>query len=148
MKKTFLFTVLILCSTLLSAQKNISIDYQYQREKDIYYAFELLITESFDADGQLHINFTVNKAFNKVQKITLTSASSASKLEFESREGPVKSDNPELKHYPLSINWNDLDKKLDCETQITFKLDNGDVYTLPFDVCKIKEFLAKTKISF
>lgn len=142
MKHSLLITLFALCTNLLFAQQIRSIDYQYEREQEKYYAFELFESDTFGLDKRLFIDFAVNDTFKKVKKITLSDDTKEFKLKFSFREEQIKTDNPALNFYPLVIVWNDItENNFGCETKITFELDNGNVYTLPFDVCLINETL-------
>ena len=144
MKNAFLIIAFIFCHKFLFAQQNKSIDYQYSREEGKYFAFELLIDDNFKTNKKLLINFATNSAFEKLGKITLLSGKEELKLKFKPREESIKSDNPELKFYPVTVDWNVLKQsQLGCEAQIIFKSDKGDAYALPFNLCKISELLDK-----
>ncbi|QPH40269.1 hypothetical protein [Pedobacter endophyticus] len=142
MKQTLLITIFALCTNLLFAQQIRSIDYQYERKQEKYYAFELFESDTFGVDSRLFIDFAANDAFKKVKKITLSDGSKEFKLKFGFREEQIKTDNPALNFYPIVIAWNDVTANvLSCEAKITFELDNGAAYSLPFDVCLINEIL-------
>lgn len=132
---------LLLCfvlSNVAYAQKK-NIDYQYYREGKVYYAFSLFKVADNGNTDELQLDFTTKAKFNKVEKISVKAGAIELKLKFKIREETVKSDNPEQKFYPIVFNSKDItDKNLGCEAQITFKLDNGESYTLPFNACLIK----------
>ena len=138
----FLFAFVAFGKIAYSQQTKQSIDYQYFRDEKSYYAFELF-KNAVMGDDQLMINFTANIPFKKIEKIYVTAGENEVKLKFKIREEVIKSDNPEQKFYPIVFSSKDLeDKKISCEAQIIFKLDNGQLYKLPFSTCNVIEFLA------
>jgi len=145
MKKFFLTVVFILTSGwAYSQQTKRTIDYQYFRNENSYYAYELFKNNDAEKNNQLMINFSVNVNYKKVDKIYIKSKDIEFKLKFKERGETVKTDNPEQKFFPIIFNGDDLvAMKLPCETQIIFKLDNGLQYTLPLNNCNIIEFMKK-----
>lgn len=140
----FLFLLIAFGKVTYSQQIKQSIDYQYFRDDKSYFAFELFKDGSNGMEDQLNINFTSSSTFTKIDKIYIKAGVVELKLKFKIRDEKVKSDNPELKSYPIMFNSKDLDsKQLGCNAQIIFKLDNGALFTLPFTACNIKQFLAK-----
>ena len=144
MKNTLYILLLILSGTCANAQQSkTSIDYQYYRDDKSYYAYDLF-SYSAIPDHQLMLNFTTNTAFKKIEKIYIIAADVEIKLKFTQRDEVIKSDNPEQKFYPVAFELKELlDKKLDCEARIVFKLDNGISYSLPFNACN--PLLTKSK---
>jgi len=139
----FLFAFITLGKIVYSQQTKQSIDYQYFRDEKSYYAFELFKNAGQTSD-QLMINFTANTSFKKIEKVYLKAGDTELKLKFRHREETLKSDNPDQKFYPIVFYSKDLeDKKLACNAQIVFKLDNGSTYILPFNTCDVIEFIAK-----
>ncbi|KIA96492.1 hypothetical protein OC25_01685 [Pedobacter kyungheensis] len=127
---------LVLANTAYSQKKNI--DYQYFREGKTYYAFSLF-SDAVKAPGNLMLDFTTKAKFSKIEKISLKAGGVEVKLKFGVRTDLIQSDNPEQKAYPVIFNASDIiAKNLSCDGQITFKLDNGETYTLPFNACLIK----------
>lgn len=145
MKKPFLLFVFILPGGwAYSQQTKRTIDYQYFRNENSYYAYELFKNTDAAQNNQLMINFSVNVNYKKVDKIYIKSKDIESKLKFKEREETVITDNPEQKFFPIVFNGDDLvAMKLPCETQIIFKPDNGLKYTLPLNYCNIIEFMKK-----
>ncbi|MNT88647.1 hypothetical protein D3C72_2292370 [compost metagenome] len=85
------------------------------------------------------LDFSTKSKFNKIEKITVTAGSVEVKLKFKVRTDSIQSDNTEQHFYPVVFNAKDISEKgLGCDGQITFKLDNGESYTLPFNACLIK----------
>lgn len=146
MKRILTFLTFVCLSGLaFSQQTKTSIDYQYFRDEKSYFAYELFTQDQNPQNRFLMLNFTSNINYNKIERISIVSANDEVKLKFKLREETVKSDNPEQKFYPISLDVKDLaDKKIPCEAKIIFKLDNGLSYTLPFDSCKA---LAVAKIN-
>ncbi|TCD00627.1 hypothetical protein EZ449_20495 [Pedobacter frigidisoli] len=140
----FLFAFMAFGKMGYCQQVKQSIDYQYFRDDKSYYAFELFKNSNNGMDDQLMINFTSNSSFKKIEKIYVKAGEVELRLKFKVREETVKSDNPEQKFYPIVFNGKDLEnKKLPCNAQIIFKLDNGTSYSLPFSTCNVIEFIAK-----
>lgn len=136
MKISLLIGFFIALSNLcLAQQSKQNIDYQYYRDANTYYAFELFKNTSA-ADDNLMLNFVSNSNYKKIEKIYLKQGTVEFKLKFKVRVDTVNSDNPELKFYPISFILKDLDEKnICCDAQIVFKLDNSSVLTLPFSIC-------------
>lgn len=127
---------LVIANVAYSQKKNI--DYQYFRAGKTYYAFSLF-SDAAKAPGELMLDFTTKSKFNKIEKISVKAGAVEVKLKFKVRTDSIQSDNPEQKSYPVVFNAKDItEKELGCEGQITFKLDNGETYTLPFNACLIK----------
>lgn len=145
MKTSLLIFILLALGKLSHSQQlRQSIDYQYYRDDKSYYAFELFKDVKNMEDNQLMLNFISNVSFDKIDKIYIKSGNVELKLRFKKRDEIIHSDNPEQKFYPISFNIKDLtDKKIPCEATITFKMEGGFQYTLPFNACSIKEFIAK-----
>ena len=145
MKKLFLLFAFIAFGHLVYSQQGKKvIDYQYFRDEKNYYAFELFQNDADEIDDQLMLNFSSNAQYNKIEKIYLKAGAEEFKLKFRLRGDLVKSDNPEQKFYPISLDGKDLkDKKLPCDAQIVFKLDNGNIYLLPFKTCTVSNLISK-----
>jgi|GEM_PF-756186 len=144
--KQSLFLFLFIAFSKISYSQNLkqSIDYQYYRDDKSYYAFELFKDVKNVFGDQLMLNFTSNSDFKKIDKIYVKAGELEVKLKFKWRAETVVSDNPEQKFYPISFDSKDLeDKKMACDALIIFKLDNGFSYSLPFNTCGIKEWIAK-----
>ena len=145
MKSSLLILLFIAFTKICFAQNTKqSIEYQYHRDGKNYYAFELFKETKNSNNDQLMLNFIYNAPFKKVEKVLIKTADVEFKLKFKVREEQVKSDNPEQKFYPITIDYKSLaEKKLECEVQIIFKLDDGSSLVLPFNTCTIREFIAK-----
>lgn len=145
MKTSLLIFILLALGKLSHSQQlRQSIDYQYYRDDKSYYAFELFKDVKNTEDNQLMLNFISNVSFDKIDKIYIKSGNVELKLRFKKRDEIIRSDNPEQKFFPISFNIKDLtDKKIPCEATITFKMEGGFQYKLPFNACSIKEFIAK-----
>lgn len=144
--KTFLFAFIFIALGKVSycQQLKQSIDYQYYRDDKSYYAFELFKEVKNTEDNQLLLNFTSNAHHNKIDKIYIKSGDVELRLKFKVRTETIHSDNPEQKFYPISFNKNELvDKKIQCEATIIFKMEGGIQYALPFNTCNLKELMAK-----
>ena len=127
---------LVLANAAYSQKKNI--DYQYFREGKTYYAFSLF-SDAAKAPGNLMLDFTTKAKFSKIEKISLKAGAVEVKLKFSVRTDVIQSDNPEQKSYPVVFSAKDItERELGCDGQITFKLDDGETYTLPFNACLIK----------
>lgn len=126
-----------LATTAYGQKKNI--DYQYFREGKTYYAFSLFSDATKAQADELLLDFTTKARFGKIEKVLIKAGGIEVKLKFKPRADSIQSDNAEQKFYPIVFNAKDIvDKHLDCDGQITFKLDNGESYTLPFNACLIK----------
>ncbi|WP_316760475.1 hypothetical protein [Pedobacter aquatilis] len=144
MKTSLIIFFFIVLSKMCFAQQKQSLDYQYYRDDNKYYAFELYKNASL-LDDKLMLDFVSNGNYKKIDRIYLKEGGIETKLKFKSREEIIKSDNPEQKFYPIMISSKDLEsKKTACEIQIVFKLDNGSILTLPFNICAIFEQLDKS----
>ena len=120
-----------------------NIDYQYYRDDKTYYAYEIYKSLS-SKDNLLYLNFSINKPFKKVEKVYLQQGSKEYKVKIKVNDKTASSDNPEIKFYSLIINPADcLNENISCNTTIVFKLDNDEIFLLPFNKCLIAESLAK-----
>lgn len=145
--KSSLFILLFIALSKITYAQNVkqSIDYQFHREGKTYYAFELFKDPKDLNNDQLMLNFTSSANFNKVDKILVKSAGTEFKLKYKVRDEQVKSDNPEQKFFPIVIDYKSLaEKKLECDAEIIFKMDDGTLLALPFNTCSIKQLLAKS----
>lgn len=139
----FLFLFVSLTKISFGQQLKQSIDYQYYRDDKNYYAFELFKNQSSN-NNELMLNFISNSAFKKIDKIYIRTGAKEIKVKFKIRDEAVSSDNPEFKFYPIVFNSAALlIKEVECEARISFKMDNGLVYTLPFNICAVNEQLAQ-----
>ncbi|QIL42095.1 hypothetical protein G7074_24205 [Pedobacter sp. HDW13] len=138
MMKTFIcFLFCFALANTAYCQKK-QLDYQYFREGKTYYAFSLF-SDTTNAPRALLLDFTTKSKFNKIEKISVTAGSIEVKLKFKVRTDSIQSDNTEQRSYSVVFNAKDIaEKQLGCDGQITFKLDNGESYTLPFNACLIK----------
>ena len=135
--KTSLLLLFFVILTKLSYSQQVKeiIDYQYFRDDESYYAFELFKSPSSKNDA-LMLNFTLNSACKKIDKIYIQAGAKQVKLRFKIREDVVSSDNPDQRFYPIIFSSKDLEEKeVGCEAIIIFKMDNGLTYTLPFNKC-------------
>ncbi|MCZ4243754.1 hypothetical protein [Pedobacter punctiformis] len=144
--KTSLFILVFLAFGKITYGQQLkqSIDYQFHREGKNYYAFELFKDAKDLNNNQLMLNFISSANFKKVDKILIKAGEVEVKLKFKLREEKVNSDNPEQRFYPIVFDLKSLtDKKMECNAQIIFKLDDGSSLTLPFTTCSIKELVVK-----
>ncbi|MCZ4222773.1 hypothetical protein [Pedobacter rhodius] len=138
-----LFFFLVLTKLSFGQQLKQNIDYQYYRDDKNYYAFELFKNQSSN-DDNLMLNFTSNVEFKKIDKIYIQAGTEEVKVKFKVRAEVVSSDNPAFRFYPVVFSLKDLThKEIDCEAKINFKMDNGMIYTLPFNICNLKLQLAQ-----
>lgn len=144
MKTILLFCSLMMFGTLAKAQQSKqNIDYQYFRDTKSYYAYELFKDLRNGDKNELRLNFSANESFSKIDKIYLKDEGNEIKLSFKPRQDIIKTDNPDQKHYPIVFDSKILEsKKLSCEAEIVFVLDNGSNYSLPFSLCVIRTALA------
>lgn len=138
-----LFVCLIITKFLYSQQIKQKIDYQYFRDAKEYYAFESYIDLN-DADkDKIYLNFSSNIIFNQIEKIFIKVGEIETKLKFKTRNDTVKSDNAEIKFYPIMFSVENLNLKLDCDATILFKLNNGLILSLPFNTCNYNKTITK-----
>jgi len=121
-----------------------NIDYQYYRDDKIYYAYDIYRNPT-SAENLLYLNFSVNKAFKKVEKVYLMQGSKEYKIKFTINDKTASADNPEIRFYSMIIYPSDfLKENISCNTNIVFKLDDGEIFSLPFNKCLIAESLTKS----
>ncbi|MCX2574326.1 hypothetical protein [Pedobacter sandarakinus] len=143
MKMRFIIFVLMLIAEFAHSQTKQQLDYQYFRDDKVYYAYELF-RNTTGTNRQLMLDFTVNVAFKKIQKVYLISNKSEIKVAFEIRNEVLKSDNPSQHSFPMA-----MDKDFDisivpCDAKIVFVLDNKESYPLPFSACAVTDLLIKS----
>lgn len=144
MKLSLLIISCVLLTKFSLAQSTLKkIDYEYYRDEKSYYAYEIYGNQT-STENFLYLNFPINKPFKKVEKIYLLQGNKEHKLKIKVNDKTASSDNPEIKFYSLKVNPSDFfNNDINCNTTIVFKLDDGKLYSLPFNKCLINESLAK-----
>jgi len=144
MKSLLLIFFCLFLAKLCSAQSAVkNIDYQYYRDDKTYYAYEIYRNPT-STENLLYLNFSINKAFKKVEKVYLMQGNKEYRLKITANDKTASSDNPEIRFYSLIINSSEfLNANINCNTSIVFKLDASEIFSLPFNKCLITESLAK-----
>lgn len=142
-KYFFLLAFICVAKVSFSQQNKKNIDYQYLRAGSSYVAFKIFKDLKDNNPDKFNLNFTANAQYHKVEKILIKVGDQEKKLNFEVNDQHIISDNSDLTNYPVTIYIKDLAKIVDCTATITFKLDNGSSYSLPFFPCKYNAELAK-----
>jgi hypothetical protein len=140
MKFLYIFLVFLLFSKFLNAQINpkINIDYQYYRDMDNYYAFEIFKDKIAKPNNEIKLNFSWKGAVDNLKQIIIKIDDKEEKLDFKLRSDLVENDNKELNNVGVNVNLSKLYKNESCNSQLVFTLRSGIKFTLPFNICQFK----------